>query len=368
MALTLIAISAHGAGDCGVAASDAVRAAGETQGVERHRMTGNRALPSQSAGISSLLALLLMATPAKLHAQSFPSNPIRIVAPTTPGGLPDVISRIFATALTESEGWRVVVENRPGALMTLAMNDVLKQPADGHAIYPLLAGAMATPTLLPGMTVQIDRDFAPVVRMSTSYLVLVANPSVPARSVPELVSLLKGQPDKFNISVGFLGTPGHLLAEALRLQTGVRATIVPYQQMQQRVGDLLGGTTHFGFFPTPMAVNLIAAGKLRALAVTAPKRIAALSDIPTIAEQGFPELAAEDWYGLLVKSGTPSEIVARLNQAANKVLARQEVRAALDRLGAEPVGGTPAEFASLIQSQLVYWGNVARQAGVKLPE
>src|SRR5262245_55301592 len=156
-----------------------------------------------------MLAFFGFGTPGEARTQSFPSNTIRIVAPTTPGGLPDVISRIIATALGESEGWQVVVENRPGALTTLAMADVLKQPADGHSIFPLLAGAMAAPALLPNMRVRIDSDFAPVVKMSTSYLAMVANPSVPAKSVSELVSVLKDQPDKVSISVGGLGTPGH---------------------------------------------------------------------------------------------------------------------------------------------------------------
>jgi tripartite-type tricarboxylate transporter receptor subunit TctC len=316
----------------------------------------------------ALLALLLPWWLGDARAQSYPSKPVRIVAPTPPGGLPDVISRIVASALIDGEGWRVLVENRPGGLTTLAMTDVLQQPADGHSILPLLAGAMAAPALLPNMRVRIDRDFAPVVRMSTSYLAMVASPSVPATSVSELVSVLKSQPDQLNISVGGLGTPGHLLAEAFKLQTGVRATIVPYQQMPQRVADLVGGTTHFGFFPTPVVASLIAGGKMRALAVTAPKRIAALEDVPTMAEQGFPELAAEDWYGLLVKSGTPTEIVLRLNHATNRVLNKPDVRDALAKLGVETVGGTPAEFGSLIQSELVYWANVVKQAGVKLPQ
>jgi tripartite-type tricarboxylate transporter receptor subunit TctC len=318
--------------------------------------------------LAGLLMLFVLAAQSTAGAQSFPSNTIRIVAPTTPGGLPDVISRIVAAARAENEGWRLVVENRPGALMTLAMADVLKQPADGHSIFPLMAGAMATPALLPTTRVRIDRDFAPVVRMSTSYLALVANASVSASSVSELVSLLRSQPDKLNISVGGLGTPGHLLAEAFKLRTGVRATIVPYQQMQQRTADLLGGTTHFGFYPTPMVAGLIATGKLKALAVTAPMRVAALANVPTIAEQGFPEFAVGDWYGLLVKSGTPHDVVMRLNQAANTALKQQGVRDALTKLGAEPVGGTPDEFERLIKSELVYWADVVKQAGIKLPQ
>ena len=165
-------------------------------------------------------------------------------------------------------------------------------PADGHSIFPLLAGAMATPALLPNARVR-----------STAISLRWLNSTPISRSSRirrfqlnrfQNLSLPQEPSGPLNISVGGLGTPGHLLAEAFKLQTGVRATIVPYKQMQQRVADLLGGTTHFGFYPTPMVASLITTGKLRALAVTASKRIAALKDIPTIAEQGFPELAAED--------------------------------------------------------------------------
>jgi tripartite-type tricarboxylate transporter receptor subunit TctC len=153
-----------------------------------------------------------------------------------------------------------------------------------------------------------------------------------------------------------------------KLQTGVHATVIPYQQVQQRLSDLLSGTTHFAFYNTAAVVNLIATSKLRALAVTAPKRVAALESVPTIGEQGFPEMVApgEDWIGFLVRRGTPDHIVSRLNQAVNKALARQKVRDAYASVGAEPAGGTPTEFGNLVTSQLAYWDNVVKKAGVKV--
>jgi tripartite-type tricarboxylate transporter receptor subunit TctC len=332
-------------------------------------MISNRAFrPMPLAGLP-LLALFVVGALGEARAQSFPSNTIRIVAPTTPGGFPDVMSRIVANELAESEGWRVVIENRPGALSTIAMADVLKQPADGHSIFPMTVGSIATPALLPNAGLRLDSDFAAVVKISASYTALVVTRSLPVRSTSELVALLKSQPDKFNISAGVFGSPSHLLGEVFKLQTGVHATVVPYQQVQQRLSDLLSGTTHFAFYNTPAVANLITAGKLRALAVTAPKRIAALDDIPTIAEQGFPDLVApgEDWVGFLVRSGTPDHIVTRLNQAVNKALSRQKIRDAYASLGAEPGGGSPAEFGSLIKSQLLYWDNVVKQAGIKMP-
>jgi tripartite-type tricarboxylate transporter receptor subunit TctC len=318
----------------------------------------------------SLLMLLAAAVTNPAKAQPYPSNTIRIVAPTGPGAPPDVISRIIAAELVENEGWRVVVENRPGALQTIALSDVLKQPADGYSVFPMTVGVMATPALLPGFGLRLDTDLTPVIKISTSYNALVVTPSLPAKSVSELVVLLKSQPDKLNISASAFGTPSHLLAEVFKLQAGVRATVIPYQQQQQRMTDLLNGTNQFAFYNTPAVVNLIDANKLRGLAITAPKRMAALKDVPTIVEQGFPGLVGpgEDWVGFAVKNGTPNEIITRLNRAVNNALTKQKTREALASLGAEAVGGTPAEFGSLINSQLVYWSNVVKESGIKVPQ
>lgn len=301
-------------------------------------------------------------------AESFPTNIIRIVAPTGPGSPPDVVARIIATELSDSEGWRVVVENRPGALQTIALMDVLKQPADGLSIFPLSLGAIATPTLLPDKGIRLEADFAPVVKIATGYTVLVVNPTVPATSVSELVSLLRAEPDKFAYSSGAFGTPAHLLGELFKLQTDVRAPIIPYPQGQQRIVDLLSGRTHFSFFNTPAVVDLIAAGKLRALAITAPRRISAFKDVPTVVEQGFPNLVMEDWIGFVVKNGSSNDAITRLNAAVNKALTRQKIRDAFNNLGYEPAGGTAGELGNLIASQVAYWSKVVKDSGIKVPQ
>jgi tripartite-type tricarboxylate transporter receptor subunit TctC len=163
------------------------------------------------------------------HTETYPSNVIRIVVPTAPGTPPDIISRVVAAELSEGEGWRIVVENRPGALQTIGMAEVLKQPADGYTIYPMSVPTTAVPALMPNLGMRPDVDFIPIIKVSRSYNALVVTPSFPANSVPELVSLLKQEPGKYNFSSAGFGTPAHLIAEMFMLQTGTQATHVPYQ-------------------------------------------------------------------------------------------------------------------------------------------
>jgi tripartite-type tricarboxylate transporter receptor subunit TctC len=315
-----------------------------------------------------LLPCLVAGASFEAVGQPYPSRPIRIVVPTAPSTPPDIISRIIANDLTENEGWTIVVENRPGAVMTIAGSDVLRQPADGYSIYAMSLPVSAASAFLPNMPFNLETDFTPVIKLSKSYNVLVVNPSVQARSVSELVALIKSQPDKLNFSSGGVGTPAHLIGEMFKLQTGGRAAHVPYQQFPQAIADLLNGTNQYMFITTLPVVELIASGKLRGLAVTGPQRLASMKDVPTIVEQGFPDLVVEDWVGFSVKRGTPDEVVMRLNAAINKSLARPKVREALAKLGAEAAGGTPAEYGALVKAQVARWGKVVKDSGIKLPQ
>lgn len=302
------------------------------------------------------------------HAQPFPSNTIRIVVPTVAGTPPDIISRVVAAELAEAQGWRMLIENRPGALQTIGMSDVLKQPADGYSIYTMSVPTMVVPSLLPHLGLRPDADFAPVIKISTSYNVLVVPPSFSGKSVSELVAVLKKQPGRFNFSSAGFGTPAHLAGEMFKLQTGVSATHVPYQQAQQRIADLLNGTNHFDFLASVAAGDFIATGKLRGLAVTAPQRVVGIKDVPTVVEQGFPNLVLEDYVGFAVKSGTPNEIAVRLNEAMNSALQKPKVRDAFATLGATPAGGTPTEFGNLIRTQIAYWSSIVTESGIKMPQ
>jgi tripartite-type tricarboxylate transporter receptor subunit TctC len=314
----------------------------------------------------SLIALGLTTFVAQAADQQFPSKPIRIVVPTSASTPPDIISRVVATELSETEGWRVVVENRPGGSQTVAVADVLKQSADGYSIVVLGTPLAAAPALLPNIGFQLDADLAPVIQVSVNYNVLVVNPLVPAKSVAELVALLKREPDKLTFSSGGFGTPAHLIGEMFKLQTGVRATHVPYQQFPQAIGDLLNGTNQYQFITVAPVVELVNVGKLRALAITGRKRVPALKDIPTIVEEGYPNLVVEDWVGFSAKSGTPNDVIVRLNQAVNKALAAPKIRETFASLGAEPAGGTPAAYGNLVKSQIAYWGKVVKDSGIKM--
>jgi tripartite-type tricarboxylate transporter receptor subunit TctC len=313
------------------------------------------------AGFAGLLL------PRQVVAQPYPSGLIRIVVPAGAGTPPDIVSRMVADTLAANEGWRLIVEDRPGALQTVAMNDVSSHPPDGHTLLTMSLPITVTPSLLPNAKVRPDVDFDPVIKISKSYTVLVTTPSLSVNSLPELVAMLKSKPGELNFSSAGFGTPSHLIGELFALQAGVSAVHVPYQQFPQAIADLISGNVQFMFVTTLPVTDLIATGKLRALAVTAPTRIAALEDVPTVVEVGFPNLVTADWIGFASKRGTPPEITSQLNKAINKVLAEPKIRASFDKIGAVPVGGSAAEFGDGIRTDVAHWAKIVRDANIRLP-
>jgi tripartite-type tricarboxylate transporter receptor subunit TctC len=291
---------------------------------------------------------------------------VRFVVPASASTPPDILARIVANALSDLEGWRTIVEDKPGAVMTLGIGEVLKQPADGYTLFSITTPITAVPALMPNASIDLDRDFAPVIRIGTGYNVLVVNPSVPVHSVAELVDFLKKDPGKHTFSSGGFGTPAHLLGELFKLETGVQATHVPYNQFPQAIADLLAGVNTYQFITLLPVVQLINTGKLRALAVMGNKRNPALPDVPTIAEAGFPKLVAEDWAGILVKAGTPADVIARVNNVVNHALKTDKVRDALAKIGTDVGGGTPEEFGAHVHAETVRWTKVIKDAGIKI--
>jgi tripartite-type tricarboxylate transporter receptor subunit TctC len=318
----------------------------------------------------ALLFVVLGAAVISRHAlaQAYPARSIRVIVGTSVSTPPDIISRIVASALNDSEGWSVVVENKPGAMHSLAAQYVLAQPADGYTIMAVGLPTTAAPSLIPNTGFNLETDFAPVAQLSTSGNVLVVNPAIPVKTVAELVAYLKQNPDKVTYSSGGFGTPAHLIGELFKLQTGVKVTHVPYNDFPRAITDLLQGVNAYQFITALPVIGFIQKGQLRPLAVTSAKRLPALPDVPTIAEAGYPGLTTEDWVGFSVKKGTPPDIIARLNGAINKVLKTPKVETAFEKITSQPAGGTPAQFGALVTSQVALWAKVIKDANLKVQQ
>jgi len=274
------------------------------------------------------------------------------------------VTRVVANAITEAEGWQFVIENKPGSIQTLVGSEVFRSPADGYSIFSQAMPIASAPTMLANMPFDLITDFAPVIRLSASYNVLVVTPSLPAHSIADLVALIKASLTSSRFPPA---APAHRRispASCSSCRTAcARPTFLirPISPMRSPTCC----TNQFMFITTLPVIDLIAAGKLRALAVIAPKRIDALKDVPSVVEQGFPNLVVEEWIGWSVRSGTPEEIIAQLNKAANKALTTPKVKEAFAKIGADPVGGTPGAYGALVKQQVEYWGKIVKEAGIR---
>ncbi len=310
----------------------------------------------------------LLAAPAlMLPAAAQEAPPIRIVVPFPPGTPPDVLCRLLAQRWAEAEGWRAMVDNRPGAIGTVGAAEVLRQPADGLTLMAVTTPQAAAAALLPDARQDLLRDFTPVARLSRGYNVLVVNPAVPAHSLAELTALIRAAPDQLNFPSPGYGTPAHLIGELYLSRAGLRAQHVPYQQFPQAIAELLNGTSQFMFVTTLPVLEPIAAGRLRALAVTAPRRLASLPNVPTAAEAGLPGIELEDWVGLVARSGTPPAAIARLHAATERALADPAMTEGFRRLGVEPVAGSTASFGDFMANTVQMWTSVIQERGIRVP-
>ncbi|MDH0736043.1 Bug family tripartite tricarboxylate transporter substrate binding protein [Achromobacter spanius] len=314
--------------------------------------------------IRKLAALAVLAVACTAQAQDYPSKPIRIIIPSTPGGGTDYIGRLMSTKLHELNGWTVVPENKPGAGTALGLAEAARAPAQG---YDLVIGQSDNVTLIPLlMKVAYDpvQDLTPVALVATTPMVLLVSDASPYKTLPEVIEAAKKAPNQ--ISYGTSGTGGgvHIAMEMLQHEAGFKMQHVPYKGSAPALADLMGGHLQFAGSSISSAAALIKSGKVRALAVTSLKRNAALPDVPTVAELGYKDFSVVTYYGVLAPSKTPKDIVQRLNADFNKLLAKKDVRDALAAQGLEADPVSSAQFASLIQADIGKAKQTIKSAGI----
>jgi tripartite-type tricarboxylate transporter receptor subunit TctC len=311
------------------------------------------------------VALLIAAAPAS-HAQSYPSRAITLVVPFPAGGGNDALARLVAERMSKTLGQQVVVENRGGAGGTIATRAVGKGPADGYTILLTYTGTLAiNPSLYPNAGYDPRKDFAPIGSIGTLVSVLVTHPSLPVRSIADLITFSKANPGKVNY--GFVpGTVGHIGTEMFAQTAGIKLTNIPYRGNGNAIADLLGGHVSMMFLSILPVNGAIQSGKLNALAVASPTRSALIPDVPTISESGLPGFSAVITYGLAAAAGTPREIVERLNKELRAALEDGELRARLATEGGQVVSGSPEDYAALIDSEEKRWGPLVKSLDLKV--
>jgi tripartite-type tricarboxylate transporter receptor subunit TctC len=313
-----------------------------------------------------LLGAALSVFSPHIQAQSYPSKPVKLVVPYSPGGGADTTARLIAPKLQEALGETVVVENKPGAGGVIGDDAVAKAAPDGHT---LLIGAFAhavNPALLPKMPFRTPDDFAPISLLVTVPELMVITPSHPAKTVAELVAMAKAQPGKLMYASSGNGSAQHLAAELFKLRTGTDIGHVPYKGGGPAVADVAAGHVPFYFGNMSAALPQARAGRVRALAVTSVQHSPAAPDVPTIAEAGVRDCEISEWNALLAPAGTPPAVVARLHAEMAKIMRLDDIKAKFADLGADAIGSTPAELATFLRAEMAKWAEVVKAANIKI--
>jgi tripartite-type tricarboxylate transporter receptor subunit TctC len=298
------------------------------------------------------------------RAQAYPSRPVRIVVPFPAAGLSDIVTRLVGQWLSERLGTPFVIENRPGAASNLGTEIVVNAPPDGYTLLNLSSANATNATMYEKLNFDFIRDIAPVASLVRFPYVLEVNPSVPIRSVPELIAYAKANPGKLSIASAGTGTPAHIAGELFKMMTGVDMVHIPYRGAALALTDLLGGQVQVMIDNMAASLEHIRAGRLRALAVTTATRLEMLPDVPTVGEF-VPGFEASSMNGLGAPKRTPTEIVDKLNQEINAALAAPKIKARIVDLGLTPLVGSPADLEKLIADETEKWGKVIRAANIK---
>ncbi len=303
------------------------------------------------AVIVTAFAAVLCAVPAQ--AQQYPSKPVRVIVPYTPGGGVDIMGRLAAQKYSERFGVQFIVDNRSGGGTVIGTEAVARAAPDGYTLLFTNPALSASPTLNDKLSFDPVQSFAPIGHFASSYNVLVVHPSVPVKSLKELVALAKSKPGQLNYASAGNGSAIHLAMEIFESAAGIQLAHIPYKGAAPALTDVLGGQVTIMFSTAPPSVDFIHAGRLRALGVSSAKRLPVLANVPTIAESGYPGFEVNNWLGLVAPAQTPPEIIARLNNEMNAMLALPEVRERIAALGNDPAGGTPAQMGDRIKKEVV---------------
>jgi tripartite-type tricarboxylate transporter receptor subunit TctC len=313
-----------------------------------------------------LAAVWLTAGVAAATAQGYPSKPVRIVVGFTAGGPTDAIARIVAQKLSDSLGHQFVVENIGGAGGNIAAGQVAHAPADGYTIMAISTGFVVNPSLYAKVPYDAVKDFAPVTLVAVSPNVVVVNPSVPAKTLPELIQLIRDNPGKYSFAGPGVGSTPHLGGELFRLAFNLDLVHVPFPGAGPAIQATVGGHTPIAFTALPPALSAVQAGQLRALGIAASERAAGMPDVPTFAEQGIKDQDADTLTGIVAPAGTPKEIVDLLYREIAKAVSEPDVKERLTVLGFKPVANTPDEFGTRIRLEMDKWGKVVRDAKLRI--
>ena len=313
----------------------------------------------------TILACVLAALAGVAAAQSFPSKPIRILVSSPPGSSPDLRARQIGAHLAESFGQPVIVENRPGANGLIAARETVRSGADGHTLFLAIINNAIGDALKPDPCCRLNYELVPISRFTMTPLVMVVNASVSANTVKEFVALAKAKPDALTYGSGGPGSISQLVGEWVKSEAGIKVLEVPYKGVNAEIPDLLAGTVNTAYVVPQVIVSHIKSGKLRALAVAGPSRLALLPDVPTTAEAGLPGVEAIVWNGLFAPAGTPQPVLQILHREIVKAYNAPDVKKQVLDTGSEVVGDTPEQFAAFVRSESAKWSKVIRDANIK---
>lgn len=315
--------------------------------------------------LAAVIALGVASTAAL--AQTYPAKPVRMVVPFPAGGATDIVARLVAQKMTEAFGQQVLIDNRAGAAGTIGSDAVAKAAPDG---YTLLVGTSSTHAIAQSLYAKLAyesiRDFTPVAGLATSTITLSAHPSVPARTVKDLIALAKAKPDALSFASSGSGGVSHLVGEMFKFQAGVQMLHVPYKGDAPALADLVGGQVSLQFGTAVSFLPYIQSGKLKALAVTSTKRSPILPDVPTVSESGLKGFEALQWFGVFGPAGLPRDLVARLHGEIQRIVQTPELKDRLTKLASEPLVGTPEQFAAFQKSEIAEWAKVVKASGTRL--